>query len=67
LVLIATLATPGDSQEVDDRAAVMAVVEATLDAISLIEIDQEWRIASIAYTRRQPPDCRLHPDGPPGE
>jgi len=152
LVLIGMFATPGDCQEVADSAAVMAVVEATLDAISredmvavaglmldgavtiartasgaedglqtmtvedwqrmspaadfvergfdaqvhidgpiaavwlpydfyidgelshcgidaftLIEIDQEWRIASIAFTRRQPPDCRLHPDGPPGE
>jgi len=150
LVLIGTFATPGASQEAADRAEVLAVVNATLDAISredmaavaglmidgavtvartasgenngmqtmtvddwramspeadfvergfdaqvqidgpiaavwlpydfyidgklshcgidaftLVEIEDEWRIASVAFTRMQPPDCRLHPDGPP--
>lgn len=36
-----------------------------VDAFILLRTDEGWRIASIAWTFEQPPDCRLHPDGPP--
>ncbi len=36
-----------------------------VDAFILLRTDEGWRIASIAWTVEQPPDCRLHPEGPP--
>jgi hypothetical protein len=35
------------------------------DAFQLIRTDRGWKLASIVYTVEQPPDCELHPDGPP--
>ena len=26
---------------------------------------ETWQIVSLSWTRQQPPDCELHPDGPP--
>jgi hypothetical protein len=34
-------------------------------AFQLIRTDRGWRLASMVYTVEQPPDCELHPDGPP--
>ena len=36
-----------------------------IDAFTLVLTDAGWRIAGLAFTRSQPPDCCLHPDGPP--
>jgi len=36
-----------------------------VDAFTLVRTEAGWRIASLAFTRRQPPDCSLHPEGPP--
>lgn len=38
-----------------------------VDTFTLLRVDGQWRIASLAYTVQQPPDCRPHPDGPPSE
>jgi len=35
------------------------------DAVQLVRVDGSWRISAIIYTIAQPPECRLHPDGPP--
>ncbi len=35
------------------------------DAFQLIRTDQGWKLSSLIYTVQQPPDCALHPDGPP--
>ncbi|MGW8283014.1 MAG: hypothetical protein ACWGON_06910 [Gemmatimonadota bacterium] len=35
------------------------------DAFQLIRTDGGWKLSSIIYTVQQPPDCALHPDGPP--
>lgn len=35
------------------------------DAFQLIRTDLGWKLSSITYTIQQPPDCTLHPDGPP--
>lgn len=36
-----------------------------VDTVSLIEYEEGWRIVGLAWTRAQPPECELHPDGPP--
>ncbi|MEM7416260.1 MAG: nuclear transport factor 2 family protein [Gemmatimonadota bacterium] len=36
-----------------------------VDTVSLIEYEDGWRIVGLAWTRAQPPECELHPDGPP--
>lgn len=36
-----------------------------VDAFILLRTGDGWRIASMAWTIEQPPDCRPHPDGPP--
>lgn len=36
-----------------------------IDAATLVQGDDGWRIVALSWTRRQPPDCALHPDGPP--
>ncbi len=28
--------------------------------------DESWTIIALSWTRLQPPECELHPDGPPG-
>ena len=35
------------------------------DAVHLVRADGRWRVLSMTYTVAEPPDCRLHPDGPP--
>jgi hypothetical protein len=35
------------------------------DAVHLLRADGQWRVVSMTYTIAEPPDCRLHPDGPP--
>lgn len=36
-----------------------------VDAFHLIRAGGEWRVQSVVYNRLQPPDCAMHPDGPP--
>lgn len=35
------------------------------DAFQLVRIEGVWRLAAITYTVARPPECALHPDGPP--
>ena len=36
------------------------------DAVLLTrEADDGWKIIALSWTRMQPPECELHPDGPP--
>jgi len=35
------------------------------DAFHLVRVAGAWRIAAVSYTIARPPDCALHPDGPP--
>ena len=37
-----------------------------VDVVTLQRSTEGWRIVSLNWNRQQPPDCRLHPDGPPG-
>ncbi len=37
-----------------------------VDAFTLLRTNAGWRIASVSFTVEQPPDCSLHPVGPPG-
>ncbi len=37
-----------------------------VDTFTLVRVDGEWLVASLAYTIEQPPQCEPHPDGPPG-
>lgn len=37
-----------------------------VDVFTMIRVEGQWRIATLAYTIEQPPACRRHPDGPPG-
>lgn len=37
-----------------------------VDVFTLLRVEEGWRIATITYTVQQPPDCRRHPEGPPG-
>lgn len=36
-----------------------------VDAFHLVRVGNEWRVQGLVYTVQQPPDCRMHPDGPP--
>jgi len=36
-----------------------------VDAFTLLHVADGWRIAAIAWTVEQPPQCEKHPDGPP--
>ncbi|MEX0891790.1 MAG: hypothetical protein WEB88_06425 [Gemmatimonadota bacterium] len=36
-----------------------------VDTFTMVRVDGAWRIASLAWTVEQPPQCRRHPDGPP--
>lgn len=36
------------------------------DAFILMRDGGEWQVTSLSWTRLQPPECELHPDGPPG-
>lgn len=37
------------------------------DAFQLVRTSEGWKWAAVTYTYEQPPDCDLHPDGPPTE
>lgn len=36
-----------------------------VDAANLLAGPDGWRIVALSWTRLQPPECDLHPDGPP--
>ena len=36
-----------------------------IDVATLLHTQGGWRIMSLDWSRQQPPDCELHPDGPP--
>lgn len=36
-----------------------------VDAANLLRTEAGWRIVALTWTRAQPPECALHPDGPP--
>ncbi|MEN8145975.1 MAG: hypothetical protein ABFS14_13635 [Gemmatimonadota bacterium] len=36
-----------------------------VDTFTMLRTEEGWRIASLAWTVEQPPDCERHPDGPP--
>ncbi len=36
-----------------------------IDVVTLLHTHEGWRIMSLDWSRQQPPDCQLHPDGPP--
>ena len=36
-----------------------------IDVVTLLHTQEGWRIMSLDWSRHQPPDCQLHPDGPP--
>ena len=36
-----------------------------VDSFTLLNGESGWRIVGLSWTRRQPPDCPLHPEGPP--
>lgn len=36
-----------------------------VDTANLMQTDDGWRIVGLAWTRLQPPECELHPEGPP--
>ena len=38
-----------------------------INVFTLVRTVDGWRIASIVYTYEQPPACREHPAGPPGD
>ena len=35
------------------------------DSLHLVRVNGSWRISASMYTVAHPPECRLHPDGPP--
>lgn len=37
-----------------------------VDAFILLRTSEGWRIAAIAWSIQQPPECRPHPEGSPG-
>ena len=36
-----------------------------VDVFTLVRIEGDWKISSLAWSIEQPPACRQHPDGPP--
>ena len=36
-----------------------------VDAATLMQTEDGWKIVTLSWTRMQPPACDLHPDGPP--
>lgn len=36
-----------------------------IDSATLMRRDGGWTIVGLSWTRRQPPECDLHPEGPP--
>lgn len=37
-----------------------------IDLFTLVQVEDDWLISSLAYTIEQPPRCSKHPDGVPG-
>jgi hypothetical protein len=35
------------------------------DLFQFVDTEHGWKLASILYTVMKPPDCEIHPDGPP--
>lgn len=56
---LATIWTPYDFYAGD------AFSHCGVDAATLMRSDDGWKIVALSWTRRQPPACDLHPDGPP--
>ena len=57
---LATVWTPYDFYVGEDLSHCGA------DAFILMREGGDWQITSLSWTRLQPPECELHPDGPPG-
>ncbi len=57
---LATVWTPYDFYVGEDLSHCGA------DAFILMRDAGDWQITSLSWTRLQPPECELHPDGPPG-
>ncbi len=57
---LATVWTPYDFYVGEDLSHCGA------DAFILMRDGGGWQITSLSWTRLQPPECELHPDGPPG-
>ena len=57
---LATVWTPYDFYVGEDLSHCGA------DAFILMRDGGDWQITSLSWTRLQPPECELHPDGPPG-
>lgn len=38
-----------------------------IDVATLMRRDGGWKIINLNWTRQVPPDCALHPDGPPSD
>ncbi len=57
---LATVWTPYDFYVGEDLSHCGA------DAFILMREGGGWQITSLSWTRLQPPECELHPDGPPG-
>lgn len=36
-----------------------------IDAFQLRKLDDEWKIVGLIWNSLQPPDCQMHPAGPP--
>ncbi|MDE0357267.1 MAG: nuclear transport factor 2 family protein [Gammaproteobacteria bacterium] len=56
---LATVWTPYDFYVGEDLSHCGA------DAFILMRDGDDWQITSLSWTRLQPPECELHPDGPP--
>lgn len=56
---LATVWTPYDFYVGEDLSHCGA------DAFILMREGGDWQITSLSWTRLQPPECELHPDGPP--
>ena len=57
---LATVWTPYDFYVGEDLSHCGA------DAFILMREGGDWQVTSLSWTRLQPPECELHPDGPPG-
>ena len=38
-----------------------------VDVATLNRTADGWKVVSLDWNRQQPPECQLHPDGPPGD
>ncbi|MEO2159096.1 MAG: hypothetical protein ABGX31_07135 [bacterium] len=36
-----------------------------IDAFQLRKVDAEWKVVGLIWNSLQPPDCQMHPAGPP--